>query len=77
MSARLRRPKPTLSQEQDNVTSEITYPQEELGPDDVEDIIDRLHIGTLKREELKVRVCEGYNTQTLGFLSSNRQPKAH
>lgn len=55
----MRRPKTTSSYdqaqyEQDNVTSEITYPQDELGPADVEDIIDRLHIGTLKREELKV-----------------------
>ena len=42
------------SGEQDNVTEEITYPQDELGPDDVSDIVEKLNIGTLRREQLKV-----------------------
>lgn len=50
MSARMRHPP---GYEQDNGTSEISYPQDELGPEDVEDILDRLHIGTLRREQLK------------------------
>lgn len=41
--------------EDDTICKEMSYPPEELDPDDVEDILERLHIGTLRREELKVR----------------------
>lgn len=40
--------------EEDYATTEISYPQEALEPDDVADIIDNLHIGTLRRDKLKV-----------------------
>lgn len=40
--------------ERDRESEEIAYPQSELAPDDVTDILDRLNIGTLRREELKV-----------------------
>lgn len=41
--------------QEDKATAEITYANEQLEPADVEDILERLHIGTLRREQLKVR----------------------
>jgi len=40
-------------QQRNAVSEEISYPQDELDPADMEDILERLHIGTLRREELK------------------------
>lgn len=44
------------SQEAYNVNEEVAYCSDELEVEDVEDILEKLHIGTLRRDQLKVAI---------------------
>ena len=53
--------------EQNNETTEITYPSDVPTPEDVADIIDKLNIGTLRREKLRVRLESIYFNKSKCF----------